>query len=105
DTALNAILVDSLPGTASIGRLDSIMMELRVFSLRHILAETPEEKSQLESALVNLTDKFQSELKAYEKTITTPRDREQFGKLALPLEHFNRSWAKVQTLSHALQQK
>ena len=50
DTAVNAIVVDSLPGEASIGRLDGLMKEQRAFALRHMLMETPAQKSQAESA-------------------------------------------------------
>jgi len=53
NTAVNAIVVDSLPGEASIGRLDGLMKEKRAFALRHMLMETPAQKSQAESAMAD----------------------------------------------------
>jgi methyl-accepting chemotaxis protein len=105
NTQVNLILVDALPGTASIGRLDGMMKEQRAFALRHMLMETPEQKSQAESAMAEAVSKFQTELRAYEKTITAARNRELFGKIALPVEQFNRVWARILPLSRESKQK
>src|SRR6266849_1453054 len=67
NTAVNTILVDSLPGTVSVGRLDGLMKELRAFALRHMLMDTPEQKSQAESAIAEAVSKFHAELRVYEK--------------------------------------
>jgi methyl-accepting chemotaxis protein len=70
-----------------------------------MLMETPGQKSQAESAMADAVSKFQAELRVYEKTITTPRDRELFGKVALPFEQFGRSWTTIQSLSRESKQK
>jgi len=105
NTAVNLILTDALPGTASAGRLDSLMNEQRVFSLRYLLDETPEQKGQSQSEMANVMSKFQAELVVYEKTITTARDRDLFGKIAVPYEQFGRAWARVMPISRESKQK
>src|SRR5262249_29976584 len=79
NTAVNTILMDSLPGTASIGRLDGLMKEQRAFALMHML-----------SAMADALSEFEAELRVYEKAITTSRDRELFGRIALPLDQVSR---------------
>ena len=98
-TAVNLILTDALPGTASSSRLDSLMKEQRVYALRHMLEETAEQKSQAESDMVSTMSKFQAEMKVYDKTITTPADREVFSKVGPPHEQFTRAWTKLLQLS------
>src|SRR5258706_9323870 len=70
-----------------------------------MLMETPEQKTQADSAMADAASKFQAEMRVYEKTITVPRDREWFEKIALPLEQFDRAWARIQPLSRESKQK
>jgi methyl-accepting chemotaxis protein len=105
NTAVNLILVDALPGASTSAQLDNLMMSQRIFVLRHMIADTPQLKSEAESGMANVVSKFQAQLTAYEKTIATPRDRELFGKIALPLEQFNRVWARLLPLSRESKQK
>ena len=104
-TAVNELAVDTLPGIASIGRLDGLMKEQRALVLRHMLMETPEQKSLAESAMVDMAGKFQSELRFYEKTMTMAGERELFGKIAPPVEQFTRAWAGILPLSRESKQK
>ena len=99
NAAVHAIRVDSLPGTATIGRLGSLIKEQRAFALRHMLMESSAQKSQAESEMAAAAAKFQLTLIAYEKTITTSHDRELFGKVAPAFQRFSQAWAKIQPLS------
>ena len=99
NTQVNLLSTDALPGTASAGRLESLMMEQRLMLLRHILMENADQMSQAEAVLAEVTTKFQAEMKTYEKTITAPGARELFGKIALPYEQFGRAWMRVRPLS------
>jgi len=105
NSQVNLLSTDALPGTASSGRLMNLMSLQRVSVLRHVLMDSSEGMTKTESALAEVTSKFQAELKAYEQTITSPIDRELFGKIALPYEQFGRAWAKVQPMSRELKKK
>jgi methyl-accepting chemotaxis protein/methyl-accepting chemotaxis protein-1 (serine sensor receptor) len=105
NSQVTLLSTDALPGTASSARLETLMMQQRLLVLRHMLMENSEQMSQAESALADGMSKFQAEMGAYEKTITQARDRELFGRIALPYEQFGRAWIKVQPLSRALKTK
>src|ERR1019366_1517794 len=105
NTQVNLLATDALPGTASAGRLETLMMEQRLLVLRHILMENAEQMRGAEAILAEATSKFETEMKAYEKTITAPRDRELFGKIALPYEQFGRAWLRVRPLSREAKTK
>src|ERR1039457_831622 len=105
NTQVNLLATDALPGTASSGRLESLMMEQRLMVLRHLLMDSAEQKSQGESAVADSMSKFQAEMGAYEKTISQARDRELFGKIAPPIEQFGRAWIRVKPLSRELKTK
>ena len=83
NTAVESIVVDSLPGEASIGRLDSLLKDQQSAALTHMLVESADQRSQADSSLAEAASKFQTEARGYEKTITTARDRELFGGLPL----------------------
>jgi methyl-accepting chemotaxis protein/methyl-accepting chemotaxis protein-1 (serine sensor receptor) len=99
NTQVNLLATDALPGTASVGRLESLVMEQRLMVLRHLLMDTAEQKSQAESAVADAMSTFQAEMGAYEKTITQAHDRELLGKVAAPIEQFGRAWIRVKPLS------
>jgi methyl-accepting chemotaxis protein len=105
NTVVNSIRSDALPGSASSGRLQSLMMSQRIFVLRYLLADTPQLKSQAESSMADVVTKYQAELKVYENTISKPSDREMFAKIAPLYEQFSRGWARVLPLSRESKQK
>jgi methyl-accepting chemotaxis protein len=104
-SAVNLLVVESVPATISIGRLDSLVKEQRAFALRHMLMETPAQKSQAESEMAAGVIKFQSEMSAYERTIATARGRELFGRTMLAFEKFSRVWARIQPISRESKQQ
>ena len=102
---VHLLQTDALPGTASSARLMSLMQEQRALVLRHILSESPEQMSQTESAIADGMSRFQTELNVYEKTISSPVDRELFGKIAPANEQFVGAWTKVRPISRELKTK
>src|ERR1039457_4779844 len=105
NTQVNLLATDALPGTASAGRLEALVMEQRVMVLRHLLMDNAEQMSQAETAVADSMNRFQAEMGAYEKTITQARDRELFGKIAPQMEQSGRAWTRVKPLSRELKAK
>lgn len=103
--AVNQLMTDSLPGLVSTGHLDSLMKEQRALATRHMLMETPEAKSQTEALIAEAAGAFSLQMNVYEKTVTTPRARELFGRLRPLYEQFRQSSAKIQLLSRDAKQK
>jgi len=99
NSRVNLILTDALPGTASIGRVNTLLREKRIALLRHMLVETADEKRVAEASFEDADSKVQAELATYEKTITDPRVRELEAKVAPLCEQYNRVWAKMLPLS------
>jgi methyl-accepting chemotaxis protein len=105
NAAVHSIATGSLPAVASIARLDSLIKEQRSAMLTHILSENPEHMSQAESAITDLQNKVQTEIRTYESTITNSRDRELFGRIGPAQEQLALEWAGIQPLSKALKTK
>src|SRR5262249_38681777 len=92
-------------GVVSAAKLDSLVKEERAIMLRHILAETPAQKSLEEASIAEIRNKIQTELKTHEKLITTEHERELFDRDLPRIEEFHRIWAQIQPLSRAFTQK
>src|SRR5207248_665191 len=105
DSAVHSIAVDSLPGLYSSARLDSLVREMRVVMLRHIAVDNAEMKYQAESSIADAQNKFQVELRNYEKSILTARDRELFSKVRPAYDQFTRAWSKIQPISREMKSK
>src|ERR1035438_4597924 len=65
NTQVNLLATDALPGTASAGRLESLMMEQRLLLLRHMLMENAEQKIRADADLAAGMSKFQAEMRGY----------------------------------------
>lgn len=98
---VRSMAADSLPGLESMARLEGFAKDERGEMLLHIAADTPEQMGEAESAIADLDNKFQNELRNYEKTIITARDRELFGKIAPAHDQLLRAWAKIQPADRA----
>ena len=105
NTKVRSIVEGPLPGLYSLGVIGGLAKEQKVAMLEHILADTPEQKSKLESRLADLESKFQVEMKTYHKTIQTAKSQEQFDKLGPVHDRFNRVCANILPLSRALKTK
>jgi methyl-accepting chemotaxis protein len=105
NTAAQSIVMSSMPTDASVARLDGLLKEQRAIALKHMLVESAELKSQADAEMADSISKFQAELTVYEKLIASPRGRELFARVALPLEQLNRAWARIAPLSRESKQK
>src|SRR5260370_28969368 len=105
NTEVHSIVEGPLPGLHSLGVIIGILKEQKVAMVEHILADTPEQKSKLESTMADLESKFQVEMKTYQKTIQTAKSQEQFEKLGPVQERFFRIWTNILSLSRALKTK
>jgi len=76
------LAADSLPGTYSIGRLSGIAKDIRGGIRGHITAEKEAEKLKAEEDLAGLAKSVRKELQEYEKTISSPEDRELFSTVS-----------------------
>ena len=105
NTAINGVVDGSLPGIYSLGVIQGYAKEQKSAMLEHLLSESPEQMSRLESTIADLEGKFQGEMKRYEQTITTANAREQFEKLGPAQESVKSTWATILPLSRALKTK
>ena len=102
---VHSIAADALPGVESITRLTTYAKDQKVQMLMHLFAESPEQMSEAESNISDLENKFQNELKTYEKTVSSSRGREVFERLAPAQDQVMRVWAKIQPLDRAAKPK
>ena len=102
---IQSILTDSLPGLESMTRLEAVFKDQRGQMLMHMEADTPDQMSEVEAAMTELENKFQNELRAYEKTAVTAHDRELYEKIAPAHDQFMRVWAKIQPLDRGVKAK
>jgi len=102
---LTSIVEGPLPGIYSMGLIVGYGKDEKVAMLEHILAESPQEKSQWESTIADLERKFQSEMKTYEKTIQSAQGREQFEKLGPAQQRTIQAWQTILPLSRDGQTK
>lgn len=105
ETAAHSLVNDAMIGIRSSTELESIFREQEGVMLRHIGLDSLELKNQAESSILNTQNRFQAEIRIYEKTITTSRERELFEKLGPVNDQFMRIWAKIQPLSREMKIK
>ncbi|MGA2135338.1 MAG: methyl-accepting chemotaxis protein [Bryobacteraceae bacterium] len=98
---ITKLATDSLPGTYSIGRLSGIAKDIRGGIRGHITAEQRADKLKADADLAALNNSLRKELSAYEKTITTPRDRELFSVVAGKFDELQRCMEHIRPLSMA----
>jgi len=100
-TNLQSIVVDSLPGVAQVGALDSEIWELRGDAWKHIASSDKADKDKVEAAIDQLKQRIQDTLASYEKTITKPEDRELLSNIKAPYERYIEGITQVLALSQA----
>jgi methyl-accepting chemotaxis protein len=102
---IHSILTDSLPGLQSMTHMEALFKDQRGQMLMHMEADSPDQMSEAEAAITDLDNKFQNELKLYEKSAMTARDRELYEKIAPAHDQFMRVWAKIQPLDRGAKAK
>ena len=98
---ITKLVEDSLPGACSIGRLNGIAKDIRGGIRGHITAGTPQDKRKAEADLATLEQTLRREIQAYEKTITTERDRELFGQISGEFDTLLRTAKTILPLSNS----
>lgn len=93
------VLEDAMPGTAAAGRLKANAAEAQILTLRHVLAESAEEKRAEEQSIQRIVEENSATLKEYEKTIRRADDREQFSRIAGVREAYMKERNAVLALS------
>jgi methyl-accepting chemotaxis protein len=76
--AANLIVVDSWPGVVITLQIQGVVKQNESALLRRLLAKTETEKTEAESYQAEVRRRVTELFNAYEKTITTSRDRELF---------------------------
>ena len=92
---------DSLPGTYTIGRLSGIAKDIRGGIRGHITSTTQADKLRADADLAVLEQTLRKEIKEYEKSISTTRDREIFAGVAWKFDALLRTAARIRPLSVA----
>jgi methyl-accepting chemotaxis protein/methyl-accepting chemotaxis protein-1 (serine sensor receptor) len=90
---------DSLPGVYEVGQVDSLVLELRGNYWKHIANTDKHAIAKLDNANVQLTQKIQTGMSEYDKTISTDEDRRLFSEIKTPLDRFLAGWEEVAPLS------
>ncbi len=98
------LMVDGpLPGIASVGVLQNLLKDQKTAMVEHMASSTPERKAQSDARIADLENKYEAELKTYEKTIQTEAGRALFEKITPLQERVMRTWTEnMLPLSRAL---
>jgi len=102
---VQSLASDSFAGVYITGRLTAFAREQGAAMLTGLLSETPEQVAAAETAVAAIESKFQVEMKAYEVTIFTPRDRELFSRIQPAHAKVGQVWSKIQPLVRAMKTK
>lgn len=101
----HTIVTASLPSIYSIGHIEALLKDQKVSMLEHILSESPEQMTQMESRIADLESRYENEMKRYEKTIQTAKAREQYDELIQIQAGIMREWSRIRPLSRLLKTK
>lgn len=96
---LSVVVDDSLPGVYTIGRLDSLQLDLRGATLHHVATPDPKVKAVKDEQAQTLKNLAPGLLKEYQQTIRAPRDQEMFQRIPGFLDAYIRACEKVRALS------
>jgi methyl-accepting chemotaxis protein/methyl-accepting chemotaxis protein-1 (serine sensor receptor) len=96
---IHELLDGPLPGIYTLGVLEADANEQKFAMLAHIAADSPAQKAILENTVAELENKFQVEMKAYEKTIQTAKGHAQFERLGPAQANVMHQWNAILPLS------
>ncbi|MGA2183481.1 MAG: methyl-accepting chemotaxis protein [Bryobacteraceae bacterium] len=86
------ITTDSLPGSISILRTESLVRELRGDIWKHIANSDAASKAELDNRIEDLKRRVYEELRHYQTTITTDEDRRAFAPIPGVFESYMQAW-------------
>ncbi len=101
NTNLQSVTTDSLPGVYRISILEVDLQTLRGNFWKYIGTSDPAKRVQIKGDIEKAGQSFQDQMTAYEKTITTTEDRQQFEKIKPGFDRLIEAWAGVQPLANA----
>jgi hypothetical protein len=86
------ITTDSLPGSISILRMESLVRELRGDVWKHVANSDTASKADLDGRIEDLKTQVNREIEHYRTTITTDEDRQLFAPIPAAFESYMRAW-------------
>ncbi len=92
---------DSLPGTYSIGRLSGVAKDIRGGIRGHITSNTQADKLKADADLAGLEQTLSLEIKQYEKSVSSSRDRDLFASVSAKFDALLRTASRVRPVSLA----
>lgn len=98
---LQLIVVDSLPGVASIAEARSRSREIRSLGWQHISTVDKPGMERLDAAIAELKRGTEDALRRYDATITLSEDRVMFDRLPALFERYYKAWEGARQLSLA----
>jgi methyl-accepting chemotaxis protein len=98
DDNLKAIIGDSLPGVYLSGQVLAGFKDQRIAMLELIAATQDAEQARCKRTIAELEVKARDLLTAYEKTITTARDRDIYSRVGPAHARMMQVWAQVEQL-------
>ncbi len=99
NTNLQAIVVDSLPGVATIAEVRGRVLQIRGGAWKHIATPDTSAMEKVDVEIAGLKQQAAEFLQAYEKTITLAEDRAIYSRLRPQLDAYLAAWEGVQKLS------
>ncbi len=97
NTQLQLIVADPLPGVYYMSQLGIYSEQIRADIYTHVAF--PRRHAEMEKEINDVRARFENTLAAYEKTITTSKDRELFETIRPQLVQFMAAWDRVKALS------
>ena len=98
---LQSITTDSLPGVYRISVVEVDLQTLRGNFWKYIATNDSAKRDQIDGDIDKAKQSFQDEMSAYEKTITTSEDRQQFEKIKPGFDRLVDVWGGVHALVKA----
>jgi len=98
---VHSLAADTIPGLTYAYAMDVDVATLRGDHLRHILASEPADIQKWEGEIATDHDHYARDSKAYDASITSAEDRQNFAKLKPLLDGVDTAWLKILPLSRA----
>lgn len=99
DKQANSLIVDSLPGVYSLGKLQKLGANIPRLMLTHINTVEPREMEEVEKDLASAERSFREEMKAYGACYQAPEEQKMFVRLTPTMDSIMAAWEKVRALS------
>lgn len=101
----SVITKSAIPGMAMVSEIESQTREHYALTLRHVIAETLEQKNQIEQKTAAVSVRNGDLCKRYEAQITNPKDRELLDEMQAARAEYRKTFVAVTALSRELKSK